>query len=188
MNHAPLNPPDPFRSAHPKSARGNLRHLVRLAVAIAAVTLLGCDPRATDHRVIGVVIFDHPHYPDWPLPQIPAAATAGVPLEMTIWTMTGCDHRQGDTEVTVLGRSALVIPYDILTTYEGGFPQTIDEHPGYCWQVPGAFEHKATVVFEEPGTAEIILVYSTDGGHLPEYFKADGRKVYTVEVAEAESG
>ena len=188
MNHAPLNPPDPSHSAHPKSARGTLRHLVRLAVAIAAVALMGCDPRATDHRVIGVVIFEHPHYPDWPLPQIPAAATAGVPLVMTIWTMSGCDHRQGNTEVTVLGRSAVVIPYDILTTYEGGFPQTIDEHAGFCWGVHDTLEHKATVVFEEPGTGEIVLVHSTGGGSQPEDFKGDGRKVYTVEVAEAGSG
>ena len=43
------------------------------------------------------------------------------------------------------------------------------------------------VVFEEPGTAEVVLVYSTRGleWHKPEGHKGDGRKVFTVEVSEA---
>lgn len=187
MNHAPFKPPVPPAGAHPKHARGPLRHPASLAAAIVTVALLGCEPRATDHHVIGVIPFDNPLYHYWPLPQIPDTATAGVPLEMTIWTMyTDCggDMRQGDTEVTALGRSAIVIPYDILTTYEGGFPVTVND-PG-CFGGLYDFEHKTTVVFEEPGTAEIILLYSTDGGRLPEYFNADGHKVYTVEVAPAE--
>ena len=135
--------------------------------------------------MIGVIPFDDPAYDYWPLPEIPETATAGVPLEMTIWTMySDCeDMRRGDTEVTALGRSAVVVPYDILTTYEGGFPVTIND-PG-CFGNLYDFEHTATVVFEEPGTAKIILLYSTDGGHLPEYFNADGRRVYTVEVSPA---
>lgn len=48
------------------------------------------------------------------------------------------------------------------------------------------FEHKASVVFPEPGTAEIALVYSTEGTWRPEAQKGDGRKVYTVEVSPAE--
>lgn len=131
------------------------------------------------------MIFEHPHYPDWPLPRIPETATAGVSLEMTIWTVDGdcTDLRQGDTEVTALGRSAVVVPYDILTTYEGGFLATVDD-PG-CFGTLDGVERTATVVFEEPGTAEIVLVYSTDGGRLPEHFNGDGLKVYTVEVAPA---
>ena len=186
MNHAPLNPPGPPAGAHTQSARSTIRHLTGLAVAIVTVALLGCDPRATDHHVIGLIPFDDPAYSYWPLPQIPDTATAGVPLEMTIWTMySDCDGdmRGGETEVTALGRSAVVVPYDILTTYEGGFPVTVND-PG-CFGDLYDSEHKATVVFEEPGTAKIILLYSTDGGHLPEYFNADGRRVYTVEVTPA---
>ena len=136
--------------------------------------------------MIGLIPFDDPLYSYWPLPQIPDTATAGVPLEITVWTLQGhCGElRRGDTEVTALGRSALVVPYDILTTYDkGGFPVTINE-PG-CFGTLYDSEHTATVVFEEPGPAKIILLYSTDGGHLPEHFNAAGRKVYTVEVAPA---
>ena len=185
MNLAPLNPPGPPAGAHPKPARGAIRHLARLAAAIVAVPLIGCDPVPTDHQVIGLIPFDDPAYDYWPLPEIPETATAGVSLEMTIWTMySDCeDMRRGDTEVTALGRSAVVVPYDILTTYVGRFGLTIND-PG-CFGNLDAFEHKTTVVFEEPGTAKIILLYSTDGGHLPEYFNADGRRVYTVEVAPA---
>ena len=186
MNHTPLNPPGPPAGAHTQPARGAIRHLARLAAAIVAVPLIGCDPVPTDHHVIGLIPFDDPAYDYWPLPQIPDTATAGVPLEMTIWTMySDCDGdmRGGDTEVTALGRSAVVVPYDILTTYEGGFPVTIND-PG-CFGSLYDSEHTATVVFEEPGPAKIILLYSTDRGHLPEHFNAAGRKVYTVEVAPA---
>ena len=132
------------------------------------------------------IYFDEARVPNWPVPQIPDTATAGVPLEMTIWTVdTDCrDMRQGDTEVTALGRSAVVIPYDILTTYEGGFSLTIND-PG-CFGTLDAFEHRASVVFEEPGTAKIWLLYSTLGGPAPEDNAADGHKVYTVEVGPAE--
>ena len=86
----------------------------------------------------------------------------------------GC-HEQGNTEVEVNGRSAVVTPYDILTTGDHG-----------CFDIGNRFEHRTTVVFEEPGTAEIVLVYSTSGANYPGGHKGDGRKVYTVEVAEAE--
>ncbi|MYA63418.1 MAG: hypothetical protein F4139_15360 [Gemmatimonadetes bacterium] len=186
MNHAPLiRPAGPTVGAHPKRARSTLRQLAGLAVAIVVCALLGCDPVPTDHRVVGTVYIDEPRVPNWPLPQVPDTATAGVPLEITIWTVdTGCrDMRQGDTEVTALGRSAIVIPYDILTTYEGGFLLTIND-PG-CFGTLDAFEHKATVVFEEPGTATIWLLYSTLGGPEPEDNTADGQQVYTVEVLPA---
>ena len=182
MNHAPLiRPAGPSFGASPKPAR-TLRHLAGLAVAIVVGALLGCDPVPTDHRVVGTVYIDEPRVPDWPLPLVPDTATAGVPLEITIWTVeTDCrDMRRGDTEVTALGRSAIVIPYDILTTYEGGFLLTIND-PG-CFGTLEAFEHRATVVFEEPGTAEIRLLYSTLGGPEPEDNTADGQQVYTVEV------
>ena len=49
---------------------------------------------------------------------------------------------------------------------------------GACTLQLKQFEHKATVVFWYPGTAEIVLRYSTGGWNST----ADGLKVYTVEV------
>lgn len=170
MTHALFIPSAPSTGAHPKQARGALRRLARLAVAVAIVGLTGCGLFSTEHRVIGMASLDHS---GWPLPQIPETATAGVPLEVVITTGGGGCHRQGDTEVEVNGRSAVLTPYDFLTT-------------GYavCTDILVFFEHKAKVVFEEPGTAEVVLVYSTDGSS-PESHKGDGRKVYSVQVAEA---
>ena len=116
--------------------------------------------------MIGVIEFGGE---GWRLPEIPETATAGVPIEMTIWTgETGC-YRNGETDVAVTGRITEVTPFDHVTT--GNV---------VCTNHLGWFEHKATVVFPEPGTAEIVLVYSTDWDH-----NGDGRKVYTVEVSPA---
>ena len=102
-------------------------------------------------------------------PQIPETATATVPLEMAVWTMgSGC-HTGGDTEVAIEGRTAVVTPYDSLDFGAGG-----------CTEELKRFEHKATVVFSDPGIAEIVLRYSTNPSH-----KGVGRKVYTVEVSPA---
>ena len=150
----------------PKHARGALRLPGRLAVAIAVVGLGGCGVFESTNRVVGFIDFDDMH---WPPPEVPETATAGVPIEMTIWTMeTGC-YSIGETEVVVTGRTAEVTPFDYVTT--GDYACT--DHLAF-------FEHKATVVFQEPGTAEIVLVYSTDWDH-----KEQGRKVYTVEVSPA---
>lgn len=150
----------------PKHARGALRLPGRLAVAIAVVGLGGCGLFDSKDRVIGVIEFDDMH---WRLPEVPETATAGVPLEMTIWTgETGC-YSIGETDVAVTGRIAEVTPFDYVTT--GNYACT--DHLAY-------FEHKTKVVFQEPGTAEIVLVYSTSWDH-----KGEGRKVYTVEVTPA---
>lgn len=167
MVHLPFIPSAPSTRAHPERARGALRLPGRLAVAIAVVGLGGCG--AFDSRVIGLIDFDDKH---WPLPEIPETATAGVPIEITIWTMeTGC-YRIGETEVVVTGRIAEVTPFDYVTTGASG-----------CTDHLAFFEHKATVVFQEPGTAEIVLRYSTRG--RPRDHNGDGRKVYTVEVSPA---
>lgn len=161
--------------AHPKHARGALRLPGMLAVVIVVLGLGGCgvlDPTTEQHRVIGIVRFDDE---TWPLPEVPGTATAGVPVEMTIWTRdTGC-YSIGETEVVATGRIAEVTPFDYLTTGN-------HDCPAYL----AFFEHKATVVFQEPGTAEIALVYSTGRTRRPEGHKGDGRKVYTVEVSPAD--
>ena len=44
---------------------------------------------------------------------------------------------------------------------------------------------RARVVFDEPGTAEIVLRYSTGSGWRPQDYDGEGRRVFTVEVAAA---
>ena len=91
--------------------------------------------------MIGAISFDSE---GWPRPEVPETATAGVPIEMTITTGGDGCHEIGETDVAVTGRTAEVTPFDYVTT--GG---------GVCAQLPVFFGHKATVVFQEPGTAEI---------------------------------
>ena len=50
-----------------------------------------------------------------------------------------------------------------------------------CTLILNLFEHKTTVVFDEPGTAQIVLRYST-GKHFPPHgHDGAGRKSYLVE-------
>lgn len=50
-----------------------------------------------------------------------------------------------------------------------------------CTEELRFFEHTATLVFENPGTARVVLRYSTSGGRR----NMDGRKVFGVEVLPA---
>ena len=183
MKHLPIIPPGATPGPHPKRSRRGLRRLARLAVAVVVVGLPGCglfSPADPEHRVVGTMRFND----YWPEALIPGTATAGVPFEIAIWTGGGACYRRGDTEVAVHGRAAVVTPYDSFTHVGPRCPAD-----GWCGTSPSAFfEHRATVVFEEPGTAEVVLVYSTGFGWFydPEDHKGDGRKVYTVDVAEAE--
>ena len=162
-------PPAPFRTARPKRMRPLPHHLGRLLVVLSAVAFLACDNEPLvpdDDRVIGYIDFSDIRGYE---PQIPETATATVPLEMAVWTMgSGC-HTGGDTEVAIEGRTAVVTPYDSLDFGAGG-----------CTEQLKRFEHKATVVFSDPGIAEIVLRYSTTPSH-----KGVRRKVYTVEVSPA---
>ena len=170
MNHAPFIPAVPSRGANRERTRRVLRDLRWLAVVVSMVGLLGCvETGPSEYRVVGLIRFDDVY---WPLPEIPERATANVPSEITTWTGGSSCYRRGDTEVVVNGRSAVVTPYDIYEDHDLG-----------CYTNLTFFEHKATVLFKEPGTAEIELVY-TDGraGRPDENDKGDGRKVYTVEV------
>ena len=176
MNNLPFTPGVRSTGARPKRTRQVRRHLAKWLILIGVIALPGCDLGPSEYRVVGLIRFDDVY---WPLPEIPEQATANVPSEITIWTGGGGCYRRGDTEVVVNGRSAVVTPYDIYEDHDLG-----------CTLDLTFFEHKATVLFEEPGTAEIELVYKTDGhgGRPDEDDKGDGRKVYTVEVAPAGSG
>ena len=115
---------------------------------------------------------NHPRI-EWPLPQIPGTATVGAPLEVVLKTGGHGCYRGADTEVVVSGLAASVTPYAYLTVGIG------------CFTNLTYYEHRATLVFEKPGIAQIVLVYSTDGGYAPEDYMGDGRRVYNVEVSPA---
>lgn len=140
-----------------------LRRAGAVLVTIGAATVAACDdPYAHEAvRVVGA----------WNgQAQIPDTMTAGVPSEIVIWTHGGGCVTRGETEVDIAGRSALVIPYDYLGSEEAS-----------CGILPLlTFKHRAHVVFDDPGTAEITIAYSSDGWYLRRY----GYWVYTVEVVQ----
>ena len=120
---------------------------------------------------IGVKVVE----PAWPSPQIPETAIVGEPLPVTVWTGDrGCSE-YAFTRGGATGQSGSIIPYDYLTLTEG-----ID-----CADDLQFIEHRTTLVFDEPGTAEITVWYSVGRMDRPEEYMGDGRKVYTVEVKEA---
>ena len=170
MISVPFTPGIPSAGARPERKRQALRHLATLAVAIGAIGLLACeDPVSERGIVIGKIDFDDPA---WPLPRIPETATVGVPVEIAVWTGgSGC-YEYLDTRGGVDGRSATVIPHDYFIV-------------GGCSTHREFIEHRTTRIFDEPGTAEITLWFSDGGAILREDHTGEGRKVYTVEVAEA---
>lgn len=135
-----------------------------LLLAIGAAALAACDdPHAPEgFRVVGSLEWDSKQV------QIPDTMTAGVPSEIVFWTNGDGCVTGGETEVDIVGRSALVIPYD----YLGG--------PGSSCGIKPLrfFEHRAEVVFNDPGTAEVTIMYSSDGW----YQRRFGYRYYTVEV------
>lgn len=74
----------------------------------------------------------------------------------------------GDTEVDVDRLTGVVTPYDIQIRSTGG-----------CTEELRRLEHRATVVLDVPGTAEVVLRYSTSY----EEYSANARKVFSVEVS-----
>lgn len=172
MNSVPVTPGVRPAGADPTRKRQALRHLATLAVAIAAVGLHACEnPEQERGIVFGRIDFDDP---DWPLPQIPDTATAGVPLQVSAWTGgSGC-YEYARTGGGVDGRSASFRPIDYFIV-------------GGCSTHREFIEHRTTLVFDEPGTAEIVLWYS-DGWVTRREDHDQGRKVYSVKVSEAKEG
>lgn len=82
----------------------------------------------------------------------------------------------GHTATAVSRRSAEVTPHDLLTWG----PDLV------CTADLRYYRHEANVVFRNPGTAEIVLRYSTARGWRPDHFGGDGRKAYTVVVSPPE--
>ena len=170
MTRVPFSLAADFRTGRSKHLFRAPRHLGWVLVALGAVTLLACDPETPGtFRLVGYIeasVFTDSSHPL--KPQIPETATAAVPLEITFWTVACC-LVDGGTEVTVDDRTAVVTPFDV--------PRS-----GVSTLVLKPVEHKATVVFKDPGIARIILRYRTSDDWDP-YRPADGVKVYTVEVS-----
>lgn len=105
-----------------------------------------------------------------PQPAIPETVTAGVPAEISFRTVGDDCVRGGDTKVQTSDRAVVVTPFDTLVWARGG----------YCPQPLNMFEHRATVVFDEPGTAEIVLVFRTFDLLYPGRY---GSRAYPVDVS-----
>ncbi len=163
MTRLPSFPARPSPDTRPRDIHQVSRRAGRFLVAVAAVALACDNPGAPpeENRVIGNVVFG-----DDMEPRIPQTATAGVPLEITIWTAGNGGYRAADTEVAYSGRSAVVTPYDYTD------PSVLTDDLRYM-------EHRTKVVFDDPGTAEIVLVFRTGLGYPGRRY---GSKAYTVEV------
>jgi len=162
MTRLPSFPVPPSPGARPRDIRQVCR-AGRFLVAAAAVALVACDGPSTppeEDRVIGNVVFG-----DDLEPQVPQTATAGVPFQITIWTVGNGGYRAADTDVAYGGRLAVVTPYD----YMDQSIRTDDLR---------YLKHEAKVVFANPGTAEVVLVFRTSGqGRY-------GSRAYSVEVTQ----
>ena len=140
-----------------------------LPPVLASLAVLGCGilwGGAGEERVVGHIDFSDDAV------RMPATATAGVPVELAIWTNGGGCHRGGDTEVVVRGRTVIVTPYDF-----------VDRTAQVCTLILMSFDHGVSVVFAEPGTARVELRYTKDFG--PQGPRHNAVRVFTVEVSSA---
>ena len=79
----------------------------------------------------------------------PVIASVSIPFDITVRTYGGGCIDQGDTEVSVTGLHADIRPYDHFVTY---LP------PRYaCPDILHLSTHRATVRFEQPGTATVTV-------------------------------
>ena len=166
MTRLPSSPAPPSPDTRPRDIHQVSRRAGRFLVAVAAAAFVACEnPGAPleDNRVIGEVMFG-----DGMEPRIPQTATAGVPLEITIWTIGNGGYRAAGTEVAYSDRSTVVVtPYDYMN------PSVRTDDLRYM-------EHRTKVVFDDPGTAEIVLVFRTN---LPQPGRY-GSRAYKVEVTQ----
>ena len=133
------------------------------AAALATLVLLACDSVTpiTDRWIghIGDLSEQDP---------VPETATAGVPVEITFTTTFPFCAFDGGTEVDIRDNITVVTPFD---TQSGGA----------CTRAR-PIRHRATVVFEDPGTARVGILYSTEAPRGPFHPRLE-LKVYAVEVS-----
>lgn len=174
MTRIPSSPPVPPPAPVRRARRGSRFHLCRMFVAAGAVALLACEsadpPEPRDVSIVGHIDFSDM---DGFEPRIPKTATAGVPAEIVFWTIGGgCERVIDHTEVALSRGSAVVTPYNILWV-----------HP-VCTDDLRYLKHRATLVFDEPGSRRVVLRYATS--YSPKRDRtADGQEEYIVEVSPA---
>ena len=156
-----------------------LRGILALVVIASSGTHLACEDScecSSRIRAVGL-LSDYP--------EMPETATAGVPLEISF--QTGGDGCYGggdplaDTEVWYEknGWVAVVTPYDFVNE-----ALAAGEGDSCCFVCPSiglSFEHKANVVFQDPGTARLVVATRAEGIGPPG--NATTLLVYTVEVS-----
>ena len=80
---------------------------------------------------------------------VPDTVVQATPFEVTVRTYGGGCIDQGDTEVSVTGRSAALRPYDIFVTY---LP------PNHaCTDDLRLYTHRAVLRFEQTGSATVTV-------------------------------
>lgn len=172
MIHLPSFPAAPSPDPRPQGTRCERRVLGRLLVTTVAVALMACEStrpaESGEVSIVGYIDFNDIAGIE---PQVPKTATAGSPLEITFWTHAGgCVQRIDRTDVTVDRGTAVVTPHDVLTLSPG------------CTDDIRFLKHRATVVFDEPGSRKIVLRYSTARDPSRDRI-ADGQAEYIVEVS-----
>jgi hypothetical protein len=118
-------------------------------VILVAGTGLACriftDNEIRRERQLALVQFYH----DPIVVQTPETVSVSSPFDITVRTYGGGCIDQGDTGVTVHGLSADLRPYDHFVTY---LPP---RHA--CPDILHLYVHRATLRFDEPGTATVTV-------------------------------
>jgi hypothetical protein len=122
--------------------------LYRITFGILLVlAVVGCQ-FITDDEVRRERLLAHiRHYHDPAVLEVPDTVTVATPFEVIARSYgNGCVD-QGDTELTVSGRAAEIVPYDHFVTH---MPSNYA-----CTDELRTFAHRATVRFDEVGSATV---------------------------------
>jgi hypothetical protein len=131
--------------------------LHQLPLLLAVGALAGCSSNSgaeiTGQPIVGDEIRRERQlawirfYEDPMLVEVPNVVSRGVDLEVAVRTFGGGCISQGDTEVSISGRSAEVRPFDVFVTH---LP------PNYaCTSELRYYLHRATLRFAERGLATV---------------------------------
>ena len=142
------------------------RSVTRRWLLAAAFLLAGCGSPTGIERTRGILPDDEirrerrlgwiQFYHDPIAIQVPAEVTRAVDFEVTVRTYGGGCIGQGDTEVSVDGRTAEVRPYDIFVTH---LPPNMA-----CTADLRLYTHRATLRFNAAGVATVRIRGRTHPG------------------------
>ncbi len=112
-----------------------------LSLVVAGAVVGGCGIFGPgEERVIGAIdasVSDFFVVPD--------SAAAGQAFTVTVITIGDGCYQPGDTQVTVDGNVAVIVPYDIVKGYNA------------CISVAISLEHQASLQFNTTGDAQVIV-------------------------------